>query len=129
MSNATKRGSHASQEAGNIVTLTDAKPKQEREKGRINAIVESIKNEQGFFYLSDYVAKFPPATVQGMFSVLKAYGVIVSVAGSIEDANGNRRVERGKYIRKEVLENVELQQANERIAQLEAELAALRSAK
>ena len=128
MSNATKRDSHTSQATGNIVTLTDSKPKQEREKGRINAIVESIKGEQGFFYLSDYVAKFPPATTQGVFSILKAAGVIVPVAGQII-VDGKPRMERGKYILKEVLENVELQQANERITQLEAELAALRNAK
>lgn len=84
--------------------IPDVKPKQNREKGRIQAIVDSIKNEPGFFYSYEYVAKFPPATVQGILSVLKAYGVIMSVAGETVDANGNRRVERGKYIRTELIE-------------------------
>lgn len=70
-----------------------------RQKGRIAAIINEIKAEEGFFYLSDYVQKFPPATVQGVFSILRTWGVIRSVSGFCIDQHGNRKMERGKYIK------------------------------
>jgi hypothetical protein len=121
MSNLSSTGS------GVIATVTELKPQlqQQRSKGQIQAITSAIKEEEGFFYLSDYVQKFPPATTQGVFSILKAYGDIISVSGTIEDAHGNRRVERGKYIRREVAENIELKRAKEEIEQLRAEIESL----
>ena len=128
MSNVAKRatvnqGAVQPNQNGNIVTITPT-PKQERGKGTIQKIVDSIMKEEGPFYSSDYTEKFPPATVQGVFSILKASGQIISIAGAVQDEFGNSRVERGKYVRREVAENAELKRLREENSRLQAELAA-----
>jgi hypothetical protein len=121
----TDRTSFAHDSATRVMIVTPPAPKtQERKRGRIADIVSAIQSEKAEFYLADYVTKFPPATVQGIFSIAKALGYIVSVSGQYRDHNGSTRVARGKYVRRDVFDSQRVDVLTKENADLRAQLAA-----
>lgn len=86
--------------------------KSVRERGRIQAIVNSVNDEKDAFFVSDYCARFPQATVQSVFSILKACGYIISIA---------QTGQRGKYIRRDTYEQSQLESMKSEIVKLKDE--------